>query len=430
MIKRYTGPEMGAIWTEENEFRTMLKVEILACEAMNKLGLVPDDALEDIRTKADFRVERIHEIEAVTNHDIISFVTNVGEYVGDAAKYIHRGLTSSDVKDTALAVMMCQAADILLDLLKKFHTVLRRRAAEHKNTVMIGRTHGIHAEPMTLGLKFALWLDETERNITRLEAAKENIAVGKLSGAVGTYSNIDPFVEEYVCEHLGIKSARLATQVIQRDRHAYFLSTLAIIGCSLDKMATEVRNLQRTDIREVEEYFAPGQKGSSAMPHKRNPITCEKICGLARILRANALAAMEDVALWHERDISHSSVERIILPDSTIALDHMLRKFTNIVDKLLVYPEAMLHNLNRTGGLIFSQNLLTALVKKGVQREEAYSWVQRNAMAKWLEGADFKTNVEHDADIKKYLNDVEIEACFDPRPMLKNIDLIMARFGL
>ena len=260
MIKRYTSPEMGAIWTEENEFRTMLKVEILACEAMNKLGFVPDDALKDIQTKSDFRLERIHEIEAVTNHDIISFVTTVGEYVGDASKYIHKGLTSSDVKDTALGVMMKQAADILLDLLKKFHAVLRRRAAEHKNTVMIGRTHGIHAEPMTLGLKFALWMDETERNIRRLEEARETVAVGKLSGAVGTYSNIDPFVEQYVCEKLEIKPVKLATQVVQRDRHAYFLSTLAIIGCSLDKMATEIRNLQRTDIREVEEYFAPGQK--------------------------------------------------------------------------------------------------------------------------------------------------------------------------
>lgn len=430
MINRYTSPEMGAIWTEENEFRTMLKVEILACEAMNKLGIVPDDALKDIQTKSDFRLERIHEIEAVTNHDIISFVTAVGEYVGDASKYIHKGLTSSDVKDTALGVMMMQATDILLELLKKFHAVLRRRAAEHKYTVMIGRTHGIHAEPMTLGLKFALWMDETERNIRRLEEARASVAVGKLSGAVGTYSNIDPFIEQYVCEKLELQPVKLATQVIQRDRHAYFLSTLAIIGCSLDKMATEIRNLQRTDIREAEEYFAPGQKGSSAMPHKRNPITCEKVSGMARILRGNALAAMENVALWHERDISHSSVERVILPDSTIALDHMLRKFTNIIDKLLVYPDAMIANMNKTGGLIFSQNLLTALVGKGVLREDAYKWVQRNAMARWLEGADFKTNVKLDEDIKKYLSVEEIDGCFDPKPMLKHVDLIMARFGL
>lgn len=430
MIKRYTSEEMGAIWTEENEFRTMLKVEILACEAMNKLGVVPDAALADIKTKADFRLERIHEIERTTNHDIISFLTNVAEYVGDSSKYIHKGLTSSDVKDTALGVMMKQAANILLDLLEKYHAVLKRRAAEHKYTVMIGRTHGIHAEPMTMGLKFALWMDETERNIARLKQARDFVAVGKLSGAVGTYSNIDPFVEEYVCEKLGIKAARLATQVIQRDRHADFLTTLAIIGSSLDKMATEIRNLQRTDIREAEEYFAPGQKGSSAMPHKRNPITCEKVSGMARLLRGNALAALENVALWHERDISHSSVERVILPDSTIALDHMLRKFTNIIDKLLVYPEAMLANMNKTGGLIFSQNLLLALVTKGVLREDAYKWVQRNAMARWMEGADFRTNVGLDEDIKKYLSAEEIEACFDPMPMLKHIDLIMARFGL
>ena len=435
MIERYTSQEMGHIWTLENEFRTMLKVEILACEAMNKLGIVPDDALHDIQTKADFRIERIKEIEAVTNHDIIAFLTNVAEYVGDASKYIHKGLTSSDVKDTAMGVMMQQSADVLMGdvlmgLLEKLHEVLKRRAAEHKHTIMIGRTHGIHAEPMTFGLKFALWMDETERNMERLKQAREFISVGKLSGAVGTYSNIDPFVEEYVCEKLGIKAARLATQVIQRDRHADYLTTIAIIGSSLEKMATEIRNLQRTDIREAEEYFAPGQKGSSAMPHKRNPITCEKISGMARLLRGYAIAALEDVTLWHERDISHSSVERVILPDATIALDHMLRKFINIVDKLLVYPDAMIANMNKTGGLIFSQNLLIALVSKGVLREDAYKWVQRNAMARWLEGADFKTNVEHDEDIKKYLTDEEIEHCFDPKPMLRNVDLIMARFGL
>ena len=430
MIDRYTHPEMGNIWTLENEFRTMLKVEILACEAMNKLGNVPDDALKDIQEKADFRLERVKEIEAVTNHDIIAFLTNVAEYVGDASKYIHKGLTSSDVKDTALCYMTVQAADLLMQHLERFHSVLKRRAAEFKHTVMIGRTHGIHAEPMTFGMKFLLWMAETERNMERLAQARKLMAVGKMSGAVGTYSNIDPFVEQYVCEKLGLTPVRLATQVIQRDRHAHFLTTLAIIGSSLDKMATEIRNLQRTDIREAEEFFAPGQKGSSAMPHKRNPITCEKISGMARLLRGYAVAGLEDVALWHERDISHSSVERVILPDATIALDHMLRKFINIIDKLLVYPDAMLANLNKTGGLIFSQNLLIALVTKGVLREDAYKWVQRNAMARWLEGADFKTNVEHDPDIKKYLTDAEIGACFDPQPMLRNVDLIFARFGL
>ncbi len=430
MIDRYTHPEMGNIWTLENEFRTMLKVEILACEAMNKLGIVPDDALKDIQTKSDFRLDRIKEIEAVTNHDVIAFLTNVAEYVGDASKYIHKGLTSSDVKDTALCYMSVQSADLIMRHLENFHAILRRRAAEFKHTVMIGRTHGIHAEPMTFGMKFLLWSAEIERNIERLKQAREMMAVGKLSGAVGTYSNIDPFVEKYVCEKLGLTPVRMATQVIQRDRHAHYMTTLAIIGSSLDKMATEIRNLQRTDIREAEEYFAPGQKGSSAMPHKRNPITCEKVSGMARLLRGYAVAALEDVTLWHERDISHSSVERVILPDATIALDHMLRKFTNIIDKLLVYPDAMIANMNKTGGLIFSQNLLIALVTKGVLREDAYKWVQRNAMARWLEGADFKTNVEADPDIKKYLTEEEVEHCFDPKPMLRHVDEIFARFGL
>lgn len=430
MIDRYTHPEMGNIWTLENEFRTMLKVEILACEAMNQMGIVPDDALKDIQTKADFRLERIKEIEAVTNHDVIAFLTNVAEYVGDASKYIHKGLTSSDVKDTALCYMTVQSADIIMRHLENFHAVLRRRAAEFKYTVMIGRTHGIHAEPMTFGMKFLLWSAEIERNIERLKQAREMMSVGKLSGAVGTYSNIDPFIEKYVCEKLSLTPVRLATQVIQRDRHAHFLTTLAIIGSSLEKMATEIRNLQRTDIREAEEYFAPGQKGSSAMPHKRNPITCEKVSGMARLLRGYAVAALEDVTLWHERDISHSSVERVILPDATIALDHMLRKFTNIIDKLLVYPDAMIANMNKTGGLIFSQNLLIALVTKGVLREDAYKWVQRNAMARWLQGADFKTNVEADPDIKKYLTEKEVENCFDPKPMLRHVDEIFARFGL
>ncbi|WP_304254278.1 adenylosuccinate lyase [Phascolarctobacterium succinatutens] len=430
MIDRYTHPEMGNIWTLENEFRTMLKVEILACEAMNKLGIVPDEALKDIQTKADFRLDRIKEIEAVTNHDVIAFLTNVAEYVGDASKYIHKGLTSSDVKDTALCYMTVQSADLIMRHLENFHEILRRRAAEFKYTVMIGRTHGIHAEPMTFGMKFLLWSAEIERNIERLKQAREMMAVGKLSGAVGTYSNIDPFVEKYVCEKLELTPVRLATQVIQRDRHAHFMTTLAIIGSSLDKMATEIRNLQRTDIREAEEYFAPGQKGSSAMPHKRNPITCEKVSGMARLLRGYAVAALEDVTLWHERDISHSSVERVILPDATIALDHMLRKFSNIIDKLLVYPDAMIANMNKTGGLIFSQNLLIALVTKGVLREDAYKWVQRNAMARWLQGADFKTNVEADPDIKKYLTDEEVEHCFDPKPMLRHVDEIFARFGL
>lgn len=430
MIERYTYPEMGRIWTDENEFQTILKVEIHAAEIMGELGQIPAAAVPVIRERAKFSMKRLREIEEVTHHDILAFLQAVAENVGEEAKYIHMGLTSTDVKDTALGYMMKQAADIILDDLEKFRDVLKRRAAEHKHTVMIGRTHGIHAEPITLGLKFALWLDEIERNIERMKRAKETVAVGKVSGAVGTYANIDPRVEEYICDKMGIKAAKLATQVIQRDRHAELMTTLAVIASSLDKFATEVRNLQRTDIREVEEYFHPGQKGSSAMPHKRNPITCERVAGLARVVRGNALASLENVALWHERDITHSSVERIILPDSFCLVDYMLKKFTNIVDKLLVYPETMQANIEKTGGLIFSQRILLALVDKGVVREDAYRWVQRNAMAKWMEGADFKTNIINDEEIKKYLSPADIDAAFEYTYYLRHIDTIMARFGL
>ncbi len=430
MIPRYTSKEMGSIWTEENEDRNIVKVEITACEAMNKLGIVPDDALHDIQTKADFDLDRVHEIEKTTNHDIISLLTSVAEHVGDASKYIHKGLTSNDVKDTAMGLMMKHSAEILIREEKELHEILKSQAQKYRYTYCVGRTHGIHAEPMTFGLKFLLWMSETERNIERLELAKKYISVGKLSGAIGTYSNIDPFVEKYVCEKLGLTPVPVANQVVQRDRHAFYLSTIAVCGASLEKMAMEIRHLQRTEVREAEEYFAPGQKGSSAMPHKRNPITCEKICGLARVLRGNAEAAIENVALWHERDISHSSVERIILPDSTILLDHMLRKMKDILGKLLVYPDAMMRDLNLTGGLIYSQNLLIALVSKGVLREDAYKWVQRNAMERWMKGADFKTNVEADPDIKKYLTDAEVEACFEPKHMLKHLDEIYARFGM
>lgn len=430
MIARYTREEMGHIWSERNEFDTMLQVEILACEAQAELGVIPKEAAKVIREKADFEVERIHEIEKETNHDIISFVTAVGEHVGEEAKYIHLGLTSTDVKDTALGYMMKQACDILLADLHKFHDVLRRRAVEFKYTPMVGRTHGIHGEPTTFGLKMCLWMAEIERDIERLEHAKKNVAVGKLSGAVGTYSVVDPFVEKYVCEKLGLEPVKIATQVVQRDRHAELCSTIAIIGSTLDKIALEIRHLQRTEVREAEEYFSPKQKGSSAMPHKRNPITCERICGLARVLRGNAQAALEDVALWHERDISHSSVERVILPDSTITLDYMLHLVTRVIDKLLVYPENMKKNLELTGGLIFSQRVLTALVDKGAFRDNAYRWVQRHAMARWLEGKDFLAGLKSDEDIKKYLTDEEIEDCFDPHAMLKHVDTIMGRFGL
>ena len=430
MIERYTTPEMGHIWSIQNEWQTILDVELAACDAMAELGEIPKEAAQNIRAKAGFDVDRIKEIEAVTHHDIIAFLTNVAEHVGDDSKYVHKGLTSSDVKDTAICLMMKQSADIILDDLKKFREVLRRRAKEFKHTPCIGRTHGIHAEPMTFGLKLALWSAEIERDIERVEHAKKTVSVGKLSGAVGTYSNIDPRIEEMVCEKLGLTPVPLATQVIQRDRHAEYMTTLAIVAGTLEKIATEIRNLQRTDIREAEEYFSPGQKGSSAMPHKRNPINCERVSGMARLVRGNALAAMEDMTLWHERDISHSSVERVILPDSTINVDYCTKKLTNIVDKLLVYPEAMLHNMERTGGLIYSQRIMLTVVNKGVLREDAYKWVQRNAMKRWMEGEDFRTNVEKDPDITKYLTKEEIDNCFDYQYFLRHVDKIMERFGL
>lgn len=430
MIERYTNPEMGRIWTLQHEFEVMLEVEITACEAMAELGQIPVEAAKNIREKAQFNLERVKEIEKVTNHDIIAFLTNVAEYVGEDSKYIHKGLTSSDVKDTALGIMMKKSAELVLEDLKNLRDVLKRQAKKYKHTVCIGRTHGIHAEPMTLGLKFALWYDEVCRDIERVEHAKKIVAVGKLSGAVGTYSNIDPRIEEITCKKLGIEPVKLATQVIQRDRHAEYMTTLAIVASTFEKIATELRNLQRTDIREVEEYFQPGQKGSSAMPHKRNPITGERITGMARLVRGNAIAAMEDITLWHERDISHSSVERVILPDSTINVDYCCRKLTNLLDKLLVYPEAMMENLNKTGGLIFSQRIMLAVVSKGVLREDAYKWVQRNAMARWLKGEDFRTNVEKDPDITKYLTKEEIDNCFDYQWFLRNVDMIMARFGI
>ncbi len=430
MITRYTYPEMGAVWTRRHEFETMLEIEVAVCEAMAELGLIPRDAAQTIRERASFDADRIEEIERTTHHDLIAFLTSVAEHVGDESKYIHQGLTSSDVKDTSLAMLMKEAADIILDDLKKLRGSLRLRAAEHKYTPCIGRTHGIHAEVMTFGLKFALWMDETDRNIGRITRAQKNIAVGKLSGAVGTYSEIDPRIEETVCRKLGIARADLAAQVVQRDRHAEYMTALAITASSLEKFATEVRSLQRTDIREVEEKFTSGQKGSSAMPHKRNPITCERISGLARIVRGNAVASLENIALWHERDLTHSSVERVIIPDSTILVDYCLRRFTKVIDELLIYPQAMLNNIEKTGGLIFSQRLLLTIVNKGVLREDAYRWVQRNAMTAWTAGEDFKRNVMADEDIRRYLTEGEIEACFDYAHHLRHVDTIMARFGL
>jgi len=431
MIERYTLPEMKIIWSEENKFRKWLDVEIYACEALAELGRVPREALEEIREKAGFNVQRIAEIEAVTNHDVIAFTTNVAEHVGAAARYIHLGLTSSDVLDTALAVLMKEAGRQILARLKQLKDVLLEKAEEHRNTIMAGRTHGIHAEPITFGLKMLLWADETGRNIRRMEQAVETISVGKISGAVGTYANIDPRVEAHVCARLGLQPARVSTQVLQRDRHAEYLTTIAITGSSLDKFATELRSLQRTDILEVEEPFRKGQKGSSAMPHKRNPITGERISGLARLLRGNALAAMENVPLWNERDISHSSVERVIIPDSTIILDYMLQKLSGIIRDLQVYPENMIKNLESTHGLVFSQRVLLALVEeKGLTREKAYELVQRNAMKTWRTGENFREMLLKDGEVRACLTEKELDMLFDYRHYLKNVAEIYKRFGL
>ena len=431
MIQRYTLPEMAQIWSEENKFQKWLDVEVYACEAMVGLGQIPQEAFLEIKTKAGFNAQRIAEIEAVVDHDVIAFTTNMGEHVGEAAKYIHLGLTSSDVLDTALALLMKEAGAHLARRLGRLRRVLLDLAQEHRYTVMIGRTHGVHAEPLTFGLKMLLWASETERNIRRMKQAVETVSVGKISGAVGTYANIDPFVEEHVCRRLGLKPAPVSTQVLQRDRHAEYLTTLGVIGSSLDKFATELRSLQRTDILEVEEFFKEGQKGSSAMPHKRNPITGERISGLARILRGNALVAMENVALWNERDLSHSSVERVIIPDSTIILDYMLAKTTDLMENLQVYPERMLHNLQRTHGLIFSQRVLLTLVEeRGLSREQAYELVQRNAMEAWRAGASFKDLLLRDQNLTELLSASEIDDLFNFEYHLRHLEHIYRRFGL
>ena len=413
MIERYTLPEMGAIWTEENKLKKWLLIEVLACEAQAQLGHIPAEAWHQIQANAGFDLKRVQEIEQITHHDVIAFLTAVAEKVGEASRYIHMGMTSSDVSDTALVLQMRDAADLLLKRLYTLQQILAEKARQYKHTLMMGRTHGVHAEPTTFGLKMALWYQETKRNIIRLEEARENISVGMISGAVGTYANIDPRVEEYVCRELGLKPAPVSTQIIQRDRHAEYICTLALIGSSLDKFATELRHLQRTEVLEVEEPFAQGQKGSSAMPHKKNPILNERISGLARILRGYALTALENVALWHERDISHSSAERVIIPDSTILLDYMLAKFTYIIENLVVHEENMRQNLDRTHGLIFSQRVLLALVNKGVLREEAYAWVQRNALKAWEENTSFQTLILNDPDINRYLSSEEISRLFD-----------------
>lgn len=430
MITRYTRPEMGNIWADENKFRIFLHIEILACEAQSELGLIPKEAVQVIREKANFDVKRIDEIERTVKHDVIAFLTNVGEYVGEESRYIHIGMTSSDVLDTGLAIQMKQSGELLLKDLEGLAGILSRRANEFKYTLMVGRTHGVHAEPITFGLKLALWFDETQRNIRRLKQAIETISFGKISGAVGTYEHIDPFVEKYVCEKLGILPAPVSTQILQRDLHAEFLTTLALVGSSLEKFATEIRHLQRTEVLEAEEYFSKGQKGSSAMPHKRNPVNCERITGLARILRGNAQAAMENISLWHERDISHSSAERIIIPDSCILLDFMLAEFTNIIDKLIVYPENMRRNLELTGGLIFSQKVLLALTKKGMKREDAYTIVQKLAMDVWENKKDFKELLMRNAAVTKILSPSEIESLFDFKKSIDKVDYIFKQVGI
>ena len=421
---------MGRIWEDDNKYRKWLDVELASTAVLEDEGVVPPDAANEIREKADFSVDRILEIEAETRHDVIAFTTAVAEFVGPASRYFHYGLTSSDVVDTALALQVADASAILLDDLDRLLEVLRKRAFEFKSTVMVGRTHGIHAEPITFGFKLAIWYDEFRRHRNRMAAVADDMKVGKLSGAVGTFAHLSPEIEDQVMAMLGLRSAPSSSQVVQRDRHASYISTLALIGGSLEKIAVEVRHLQRTEVREAQEYFAKGQKGSSAMPHKRNPIISEQVSGLSRILRSNAMAAFENIALWHERDISHSSVERIIFPDSTIALDYLLDKTTNLLDRLVVYPDRMLENLDMMRGLVFSGQLLLELVKRGVVREDAYRWVQRNAMRVWDEGIAFKDAVMADVDIAETMDQECIESVFESEKLLENVDRIFERvFG-
>jgi adenylosuccinate lyase len=427
MIPRYTHPEMGAIWSDRRRYETWLEVELAAADAMAEAGLIPREAAAELRAKAAFDPARIEEIEAVTQHDVIAFTTAVAEKVGPAARYLHFGLTSSDVVDTAQALQMREACGLIVRNIGVLMEAVRERADEHRQTPMIGRTHGVHAEPMTFGLKLALWYAELQRDLDRVLRAREVVSVGKISGAVGTFAHLDPAIEARVCERLGLEPAPVSSQVIQRDRHAELVSALAITGASLEKFALEIRGLQKTEIGEVEEPFGKGQKGSSAMPHKRNPIGSEQIVGLARLLRGNAVAAYENIALWHERDISHSSVERVILPDSFIALDHMLRRFTRIVRGMVVYPDRMLENLGRSRGVVFSGTLLLELAKRGVSREQAYEWVQRNAMRAFHEKRDFKDLILADPDVMRVLTPADVERSFSLEDQLRNVNGIIDR---
>jgi len=431
MIPRYSREKMSAVWSPENRYQKWLDIEILACEAMAARGDIPAEALANIKAGAGFDIARIDEIERQTKHDVIAFLTSVTEKVGPDGRFIHMGLTSSDILDTSLAVLLKEAADILLEDLDALIDVLRKKAFQHKTTLMIGRSHGIHAEPITFGLKMAIWHQEMTRNRERLARARETISVGKIAGAVGTFSFIDPAVETYVCEKLGLKPAPVSSQIVQRDRHAEYFATLAIIGSSLDKFAQEIRLLQRTEVREAEEYFSPGQKGSSAMPHKRNPVLSENLSGLARLMRSYALAALEDVALWHERDISHSSVERVIGPDATILLDFMLSRFTGLIDRLVVYPDQMKKNLEMTHGVVFSQMVLLKLIDKGMTREDAYAVVQKNAMTSWQEGIPFKKLLEEDAKVSALIGKGDLDQVFRTENFLTQVDFIFRRvFGV
>jgi adenylosuccinate lyase len=427
MIQRYTHPEMGRIWSEQRRYETWLQVEVAAAEAMAAVSLVPPDAARELKEKGAFDVGRIAEIERITQHDVIAFTTSVAERVGPAARWLHFGLTSSDVVDTAQAIQMREACDLILAGLEALRAAIRGRALEHRRTPMIGRTHGVHAEPMTFGLKLALWYAELGRDIQRVQRARAVVCVGKISGAVGTFAHLDPSIEADVCARLGLDPAPISSQVIQRDRHAELLAALAITAASLEKFALEIRGLQKTEIGEVEEPFGKGQKGSSAMPHKRNPIGSEQIVGLARLVRANAGAAFENIALWHERDISHSSVERVILPDSFIALDHMLRRFTRIVQGLVVHPDRMRQNLERSHGVVFSGQVLLELARRGISREQAYEWVQRNAMRAFAEQQDFKALLLADADVAGVLSPADIEKAFDMGEQLRHVDAIFDR---
>ncbi|HEX8503052.1 MAG TPA: adenylosuccinate lyase [Pyrinomonadaceae bacterium] len=430
MIERYTLPEMGALWSEQNKFQKWLDVEVAVCEVHAEMGTVPAEAVAEIKARAAFTVERIREIEKTTDHDVIAFTTALAENIGEPARFIHYGLTSSDVVDTANALLLRDSCDLLLQKTDALLEVLRRRAYEFKGTPQVGRTHGVHAEPTAFGLTFALWYDETRRNRVRLERAREAVAVGKISGAVGAFAHLDPEVEERVCARLGLKAAPVSTQVIQRDVYAEYLTTLAVVAASIEKFALQVRHWQRTEVREAEERFKRGQKGSSAMPHKRNPILSERLCGMARLLRGYAVVGLENVALWHERDISHSSAERVVLPDASQALDYMLAKAASLLDTLVVYPDRMLQNLDATRGLVYSGQLLLALTRAGVSREQAYEWAQRNAMKTWDEGGEFREHLLADPEVSSRLTREEVERVFSPAAYMRNVDAVFARvFG-